>query len=667
MGNSRSTVIGFALLFLLWMGYVWVNSPSQAEIEAAAQEKKRLDDSTALADSLQLVQAQAMQAAKAQASSKKDEILADSSLSQTEKDSLIAQLPTAPQASSLEKELFGPFAAAASCQGELQTLENDKIKVTFNTKGGRIVDVELKEFKGYDHETADSRDKKALHLLNNAKDRFSYFIPLANVGKGGIETQDLCFQAEAKGNVLVFRAYAANDKEFIEQRYEIGESGYLLNYDFALQGLDRYIPKTANSIPFSWQSNLNKIEKNPSYERRMSSIHFKEVESSPSYCTCGSDAEETLEKDVQWVSHAQQFFNSSLIIDGSNKPKSGQLQTFMMPDDSAHLKSLTTRLNFPLANANNLVYNMRIYLGPNDYDGLSSIDVGLERIIPFGWSIFGFISRHVIRPLFNFLASFIPSYGLIIIILTLLIRGLMFPLQYKMLKSSVKMSILRPQLSKLKEKYKDDAQGMQMEQMKIYQQYGVSPLGGCLPMVLTMPIWIALYRFFPASIEFRQKSFLWADDLVSYDSIFDFGYIPVIYDFYGDHVSLFTLLWCVSMFAYLTYNGRQQMDMMADNPNAKMMKYMQYAFPVIFFFALNSWAAGLTCYMLFSNLFNIGQTFLVKSVLLDKDKLAAEMEQQRQDREANPKKKSGWQARYQEMMEQQRQMLEEQKKNKKKK
>jgi len=388
----------------------------------------------------------------------------------------------------------------------------------------------------------------------------------------------------------------------------------------------------------------------------MTSIHFKEVESSPSYCTCASNDNRKIEKNIQWISYAQQFFNTSLIIKGDLKPSAAELQTFMTPLEQSHLKNLNSSISFPVVNQNTLLYDMEFFLGPNNQDTLANLNIGLEQVIPFGWSIFGVINRYVIRPLFNLLGSFIPSYGLIIILLTLLIRILLFPLQFTMLKSGVKMSILRPRLEALKKKYKDDAQGMQMEQMRMYNEYGVNPLGGCLPMVLTMPIWIALYRFFPASIEFRQKGFLWADDLVSYDSIWDFGNVPVIGYFYGDHVSLFTLLWCISMFAFLIYNSKQ-MDMTAGGANAKMMMYMQYSFPVIFFFALNSWAAGLTCYMLFSNLLNILQTFLVKNVIINKKKLEEEMEK----RKNNPKPKSGFQKRYEEALKQQ----QDQKKNKK--
>jgi YidC/Oxa1 family membrane protein insertase len=259
----------------------------------------------------------------------------------------------------------------------------------------------------------------------------------------------------------------------------------------------------------------------------MSSIHFKEVESSPSYCTCASDANKKLEKNIQWISNAQQFFNSSLMFNGNLKPRSADLNTVMSAKEAAHLKELNSSISIPLADQENMEYKMQFFIGPNDHNLLSKLDNGLEQIIPFGWSIFGAISRYVIRPMFNAFIYIVPNYGLVIILLTLLLRVLLFPLQFNMLKSGVKMSILRPKMDEMRKKYKDDQQGLQVEQMKLYSEYGVNPLGGCLPMVLTTPIWIALYRFFPASIEFRQKGFLWADDLVSYDSIFDFGVFAI--------------------------------------------------------------------------------------------------------------------------------------------
>ncbi len=664
MGGNKNTIIGFTLLFALWVVYIWFSQPSAEERKAYMERKQAYQDSLAQVDSLNAVQDSLAILEEQQLQLKRDSIAKDSTLAEAVRDSLLKSLDQRAQPKP-DKAAYGSFAQAMACEGELLELENDKIKVTFNTKGGRIIDVQLKEYQGYDFGTTkDPNDKNdAVHLLNNNQDKFNYFIPIKGAKNGGIETQKLCFKPtlEASKNTITFRAYTDNSSQYIEQKYVLSAEGYLVDYDFKLEGLSDLIPSEAKNMVLTWHTHLNKIEKNPSYERRMSSIHYKEVEGSPNYCTCASDAEAKLESSVQWLSHTQQFFNTSLVVEGENRPASADLTTFMMPEDSSHLKELVSRVNFPINASGNTAYDMKLYLGPNEYNTLKDLGVGLERIIPFGWSIFGVISRHVIRPLFSFFASFVPNYGVIIILLTLLIRMLMFPLQFRMLKSSVKMSILRPRLTKLKDKYKDDSQGLQMEQMRLYQEYGVSPLGGCLPMLLTMPIWIALYRFFPASIEFRQKGFLWADDLVSYDSIWDFGYVPFIYDIYGDHVSLFTLLWSISMFAYLIYNSKQ-MDMTAGNPNAQMMKYMQFAFPVIFFFALNSWAAGLTCYMLFSNLFNIGQTFLVKNVLINKDKLEKEMENKRKEREKNPKKKNRWQ----QMMEDARKQQEMQRKNKKK-
>jgi YidC/Oxa1 family membrane protein insertase len=660
MGGNRNSIIGFTLLFLLWIAYVWFNTPSAEDQKAYQQKMQAFKDSLAMVDSLNNVQDSIAKIKVDSLAIKEEQIKNDSSLTAEVRDSLLADLNKELKTSTVSED-YGSFTAAAACEGELIELENDKLKLTFDTKGGRIVDVELKDYLAYDFSTKDNNnDKTPVHLLNNKQDQFNYFIPIKGAKGGVVETQKLCFQPtlNATENTVIFRAYTDNSSQYIEQKYVLSNDGYLIDYDLKLEGLGDLL--SDNSMLLNWHTYLNKIEKNPTYERRMSSIHYKEVEGNPNYCTCASDAEAELEKSVEWLSHTQQFFNTSLMVKGENRPSSAKLATFMMDEDSTHLKELISKVSFPIAKGSN-VYDMQLYLGPNEYNTLKDLDVGLERIIPFGWSIFGVISRHVIRPLFNFFASFVPSYGLIIILLTLLIRLAMFPLQFNMLKSSVKMSILRPRLDAMKKKYKGDQQAMQMEQMKMYQEYGVSPLGGCLPMLLTMPIWIALYRFFPASIEFRQKGFLWADDLVSYDSIWDFGYVPFIYDIYGDHVSLFTLLWSISMFAYLIYNSKQ-MDMTAGNPNAKMMKYMQFAFPVIFFFALNSWAAGLTCYMLFSNLFNIGQTFLVKNVLINKDKLEKEMDKKREEQKKNPKKKNRWQ----QMMEEARKQQELQKKNKNK-
>lgn len=653
MNSKNSTLIGFSILFILFLAYSWLNSPSQKDINKYKAEMKKYRDSIALSDSLSKLAKDKNNLSSDSLSNIKASLEKDSTKTAAEKDSILQNIEKTTVSAS---KAFANFSSSTGCDEKEFTIENDKLIVTFSNIGGRIKSVKIKGFKGYNHSTKDKYDFSDVVLMNHKADKFSYFIPVSGAARGGVNTQDLCFEPKVEGKTIVFRAYTDDRKGFIEQKFNL-DNGYKVDYDLKLEGLKDIIPGDAKKITLNWKSHLPKLEKNDQYEQRMTSIHFKEVESSPSYCTCASTSSEKVEKNLQWVSYAQQFFNTSLIIKGNLKPNAADLQSEMIPLTESHLKNLNSSISFPIADQNSLVYDMELYLGPNNHDILTSLKIGLEQVIPFGWSIFGVINRYVIRPLFNFLGTFIPSYGLIIIILTLLIRVLLFPLQFSMLKSGVKMSILRPRLEAMKKKYKDDAQGMQMEQMRMYSEYGVNPLGGCLPMILTMPIWIALYRFFPASIEFRQKGFLWADDLVSYDSVWDFGYVPVLNGIYGDHVSLFTLLWCISMFAFLIYNSKQ-MDMSAGGANAKMMMYMQYSFPVIFFFALNSWAAGLTCYMLFSNVLNILQTFLVKNVIINKKKLEEDMEH----RKNNPKPKSGFQQRYEEALKQQQEMKKNQKK-----
>ncbi len=269
-----------------------------------------------------------------------------------------------------------------------------------------------------------------------------------------------------------------------------------------------------------------------------------------------------------------------------------------------------------------------IYCGPNQFEQLRAFNNELEYVIPFGWGIFGTINRWVIRPLFHILASIIGSYGFAIILLTILVKLALSPLNYKMLYSQMKMAALKPLTEKLREKYKNDPTAMQMEMMKIYRDYGVNPYGGCLPMLLQLPIWIALYRFFPAAIEFRQEPFLWAHDLSSYDVL---TYLPFDIPFVGHHISLFTLLWVGSTLLYTHYNLKMT-DTSMMNPS---MKYMQYILPVMFFGFFNSYASGLTAYLLISNVFTIGMTLFIKKVLIDEEKIKEELRKYK----AKPKKK----------------------------
>ena len=311
-----------------------------------------------------------------------------------------------------------------------------------------------------------------------------------------------------------------------------------------------------------------------------------------------------------------------------------------MDTEDADLKKLISSLKVPYNRASTENFAMEFYVGPNEFDRLREVGSDLEDIVPFGWSIFGTVNRWIVRPLFNFLSSFIGSKGIVILVLTFMVKLCLYPLTYRMLYSQSKMGALKPQIEKLKEKVKDPQQ-QQVETMKMYREFGVNPLGGCMPMLLQMPIWIALYRFFPASIEFRQASFLWATDLSSYDVM---TYLPFEIPFVGGHISLFTILWAGTTLIYTYYNTKH-MDMSA-NP---AMKYMQYLMPIMFLGFFNTYASGLTCYLFFSNLFNIGQTVVTKNYIIDQDKVRAELEANKK----KPKKKSGFQERLEAAMKEQ--------------
>lgn len=634
---NKNTLLGFGLLFMLLMAYDYLSRPDAAEVAAYNNYIDSLRQ-----DSINTMKSDSLREAARLAA-----------IDRMKNDSTRTPEQIAAEAAKIEvlkkNELFGDLYPAGTGEAKDIVLKNDKLQLTFSSKGGKLTKAEVLGFEGYNHETVELRyDRKPVVLFDNPRNKFDYVIPMASAKRGAVLSSDLYFTVEQSApNSVKFRAYAADNSRYFEQVYTL-ESNYNLKYEVNLVGLQELMPLNSKNLQLQWHSYLGKIEKNDNYERTMSSIHYKVADANPSYCNCATSVEETQEKPLQWLSHSQQFFNISLIGTGNTKFSNASFKTFMTPHEEAHLKELITDINLPLATGNSS-YAMQFYIGPNDYNILSEVGVGIESIIPFGWSIFGAIGKYIIRPIFNVLATVIPSHGLIIIILTLIIRLLIYPLQYKMLLSGVKMKLLKPELDAMRKKNEGNSQAMQMEQMKIFQQYGVNPLGGCLPMLLTMPIWIALYRFFPASIEFRQKPFLWADDLASYDSILDLSFsIP----FYGDHISLFTFLWVISMFAFLRYNA-SQMDMTGGGGNAQQMKfmmYLQYAFPVLFFFALNSWAAGLTAYMLFSNLLNILQTFVTKNYVINSDKVRAQMDENKK----NPKV-SAWQQKLADITAQQQQ------------
>lgn len=524
-------------------------------------------------------------------------------------------------------------------------LENELIKVKFSSKGARITEATIKNhFKI--HIAKDSSEQKLpLTLLEDLKNEYDLRF---KTEAGDVATKNLNFEInQVSPNEIRFTTQL-NTGGNIVINYRLLPSDYQLDYSIRTENV-----KLKEDLIIHWENYLDKLERNSDYEKYASTVYFKEKEENPDYCSCRNDDKiETNDKRVQWVSHSNQFFNSSLISE--NGFSKGRYETVLLDPKSDDLKKLITDVSIPASELEQKELKLKWYIGPNEFKRLKAFNVELEDIISYGWSIFGSINRYAIRPLFVFLSNFIGNKGFIILLMTLVVKLLVFPLAYKMLHSQAKMTALKPEIEKVRNKHKDDMQKQQMETMKMYNEFGVNPLGGCFPLLLQMPIWIALYRFFPATIEFRQASFLWAADLTSFD---EFIHLSFNLPLFGNTLSLFAFLWMISTLIF-TYYSAQSMDFSA-NP---AMKYMQYLMPVIFWFMFNKTAAGLTCYMFFSNLLNIGQTILGRSLLFDTDKIRGELELNK----TKPRKKGGFRERLETMMkEQQRQALEREKKTKK--
>lgn len=521
---------------------------------------------------------------------------------------------------------------------EIVVLENEVLKIEFSTIGGVIKNVTLKNFEK--KLTIDGIEQTSLvSLLSDNNNSFDYVIRNTN---GTIHTKDIHFKIINQTDTEVVFGISNQDGFSFVQRYALNQD-YLVNY--SIEGSD----DENTSIQLNWTNFMDRIEDNTRVEKNYTTINYKPIEGSPKTCsTMGDDQEDADGLPLKWIAQTNQFFNTTLIA--QNRFENANMEIKVLEEDDEHLKKFDISLQFPNSGRHDFQY----YIGPNEFERLYDLGDGLQEIIPFGWSFFGSINRWVIRPIFNFLSSLIGSKGIVILILTFIVKAILFPLTYRMLYSQSKMAALKPQIEQLKAKFKSDPQQQQVETMKMYREFGVNPLGGCLPMLAQMPIWFALYRFFPASIEFRQAPFLWATDLSSYDVI---ARLPFEVPFgFGSHLSLFTLLWAITTLIY-TYFNTKDMDMSA-NP---AMKYMQYIMPLFFLGFFNSYASGLTAYLLFSNVINIGQTVVTKKFVIDHDKIKTKLEANK----AKPKKKSGFQARLENALKEQQKIQSQRAKKKK--
>ncbi|MDQ3071972.1 MAG: membrane protein insertase YidC [Bacteroidota bacterium] len=534
------------------------------------------------------------------------------------------------------------FSSAAKGEEKEIRLENDTLILKISTKGGHVTSAQLKGFRTY--------DSLPMVLMNKESGAFTFEF---SVGTESIKTKDLYFTAvagqpnEKSSSSVVLTADLGGGKSIV-QTYALPREGFMVEYTLSLNGLENVIPAREGYIELDWQSRIMKNELDDLIASQNTTIHYMPVDETPDYLSETSDEEEKFKLPTRWVSFKEQFFCQALITEtpfehvtlatkdlaAENLEKQG--------NEKEYLKQLNAHLTLPYDHKPNQTYNMQLFYGPLHYRTMAKHNLELERQIPLGWSFFltSFVNRYLIIPVFNLLSNFMSNFGIIILILTIFIKLLVLPLTYRSYLSSAKMRLLKPEIDTLKAKLGNDMAKVQMEQMKIFRKAGVSPMGGCLPLLLQLPILIAMFRFFPSSIELRQEKFLWANDLSTYDSI---ATLPFTIPFYGDHVSLFTLLMTISTILYTHMNNKI-------SPQQNEFKYLSYIMPVFLLGFFNSYSAGLSLYYFFFNILTILQQYLFRQVI-DDNKLMAKLEANKKRPQSD--KRSGFQRRLEEMAKQQ--------------
>lgn len=545
---------------------------------------------------------------------------------------------------------FGVFSQYAIGNAEDVSIENDLIKIIFSSKGAQVKSVVLKKFKDF--------SKNPLMLVENSQE-INYTFDTKTGNK--IQTKDLYFTTKQNGNIVVFSTPLSGGKS-IEITYNLNAESYLVDYNVNFKNLNSELSSTTNNITLDWQLNTQIHEQDIKSEKQKSTVFWKTEDDKVSHLAIGRSKDETIENNSKWLSFRQRFFNVTLLNSASSF-NNIEVSSTINNDDTTLVAHFDGKINLPVTVENSSSeYALQFYYGPNDYRLLKKLKNGMENIVDLSADFFLFrwvkwINAWLIIPLFNFLEKFIPNYGIIILIMTLIIKLLLMPLTLKSYVSMAKTKLLKPELEELKEKYKDDTAGYSRAQMELYSKAGVSMFGGCLPMLLQMPFLLAMFYFFPSSIELRQESFLWAQDLSTFDTVPFLTWarnIPLL----GHHLSIFTVLMTASSLLMAKFNP--QMQSQPSQPGMEMMKYMPYIFPFFLLFLFNSFPAALTYYYFLSNMITFGQQIIINKFFIDEDKLHAQI----QENKKKPKKKSGFAARMEEIYKQQQQLQEQQKKKK---
>ncbi|MFH1118520.1 MAG: membrane protein insertase YidC [Bacteroidota bacterium] len=631
---NRNSIIGILLIFGLMIGYTVFMSPSKEELAA----QKRAQDSVAALRQQSIDTQKVITQQGADLSSKTGDH--DSTVQKS--DSI-----TAPD---LNQEL-GAFAVSGTGIGQDFVVESDKLKLTLSSKGGRISQVELTGYKTF--------DGKPLILFGPDSSDFNlaFFTDVRPVNTSSLfflpAWPDKRFEGKNEiritGNDSVkfaMRLYAGssdsvmNPESYIEYVYTIRANEFMVGFAVNFVGMEKYIAMNTKEMNIDWKARLPRMEKSLENEKLNTTIHFRHVDNEVDYLSERKDDQQSINTRIKWVSFKQQFFSTSLIA-GDMFQNADMKKTSEPEKELKYLEYMEATLSLPFNPATDKQLAMSFYFGPNKYNIMRKYKLDLEKQIPLGWSFFlmQWINRFAVLPVFNFLEGFDLNYGIIILILTILLKIVLFPIAYKTYLSSAKMRLLKPEVDEIGAKFpkKEDAMKKQQATMALYKKAGVNPMSGCVPMLLQFPILLAMFRFFPASIELRQEAFLWADDLSSYDSVLD---LPFNIPFYGDHVSLFTLLMTISTIIYTKINN----DMMSTGNQLPGMKTMMYLMPVMFLGFFNSYSSGLSYYYLLANLLTFAQMFMIRR-FVNEDKLHAQI----QENKKKPVKKSNFQKRLEDM------------------
>jgi len=635
---DKNTILGFVLIALIVLGFSQLNKKSDKEIAA----EKRYNDSIAFVEQNKVAPAGTV--AKAVVS----------------KDSLAVNDTTSKATST---DVFGDFSPASQGVEKFYTLENELVKITLSNKGGRIYSVQLKKYS-----TRDTTNKALPLILFNDQESSMGFTFVTNNNRV-INSSALYFEPvsaitkDANGNQTLILRLKTSGAAYLDFAYTLPKKDYLVSFGLKASGMNTVMPAGINSLDMQWTAKIRQQEKGRKFEDRYSSINYKYVADDVEKLSESKNDEKKLTNKVKWIAFKDQFFSSILIADDALS--SSNLKSTLEAENSGYLKAYTADMSVPFDPTGKTPTTFRFYFGPNQYKILSAIvsntkdesGLQLNKLIPLGWGIFGWVNRFAIIPMFNFFSMFMSNFGLIILLMTVVIKLVLFPLTYKSYISSAKMRVLKPEIDEINAKIPaDKAAERQKATMDLYGKVGVSPMSGCLPTLLQMPILFAMFSFFPAAIELRQQSFLWATDLSAYDSIMQ---LPFTVPFgFGNHISLFCLLMTATNIVFTKLN-------MANTPTndqmgGGMMKWMMYLMPLMFLFMFNNYASGLSYYYFISTLISIGQTYAIRATV-DEKKMLDELHAKRKSNLNKPAKKSGFMSRLEKMQQEQQKAIKNRK------